>query len=173
MYELKSEVLAAYNDRAFSNSLGADLSAAFQATYVQLTAGGGFETLHDVVTLLEPLMAITIDEEAELYITSSAVVPRLVDVHREIAAIFAACKPSVVSQPPDLPAGVTIMNKESVNNWAGVFDCLWATYVQAFTEDELFLTASKDDWTCAVLTVSLLSLFSLSCCGFALESTRR
>ncbi len=38
----------------------------------------GYRVLHDMIVVLKPLMDITIDEEGNLYITSSAVVPRLV-----------------------------------------------------------------------------------------------
>jgi len=46
---------------------------------LQLEERGGFTALRDMVVLLEPLMSITIEQESEYYVTSSAVVPKLVE----------------------------------------------------------------------------------------------
>lgn len=48
----------------------------------------GYSALQDMVTLLKPLMQITVDEEAELYITRSSVIPRLRLAKEYIDTVF-------------------------------------------------------------------------------------
>lgn len=58
---------------------------------------GGFRVLHDVVTVLEPLAEITISQEGELYVTSSRIVPLLLDAKRHADKLFEECQNGSVS----------------------------------------------------------------------------
>ena len=86
--------------------------------------------------LLTPLMRIMIDEEAEKYITSSAIVPRLLHEKNEIETMFAAARQE----------GQTIFLKaERVQRWQLTLDKLYDAYVLPFTADEEFLAATMLD----------------------------
>lgn len=103
----------------------------------------GYVVLHDLIVLLKPLMDITIDEEAELYITSSAVIPRLCAAKQRIDEIFG-------NAARGDNCGGQILNMDRVKQWKDLVNDLWAEYLDGFVNDEVFLCASLLDARWAV-----------------------
>lgn len=98
----------------------------------------GFNLLHDMLQLLAPLTDITTNEEAELYITSSSVIPQLIAAKKRMDTILAA------SATGDSLSGA-ICNPAKVASWKDLVTLLWDTYVAEFVTDDLFLTATMLD----------------------------
>jgi hypothetical protein len=98
----------------------------------------GFNLLHDMVQLLAPLTDITVNEEDELYITSSSVIPQLVEAKKRIDTILTA------SAAGDNLKGA-ICNPAKVASWEGLVTLLWNTHLAGFLTDDLFLTATMLD----------------------------
>jgi hypothetical protein len=128
----------------------------FDVQYAVL-ASGGFKTLHDFVVLLQPLMRIMIDEEAEKYITSSAIVPRLLHEKANVDGMFTTARQ--VGQQ-------LFLQPSNVQRWQLTFDKLFDAYLQPFTTDEEFLAATLLDrrWG-----VESLPAFALPAAGAALR----
>lgn len=91
--------------------------------------------LKDLLQLLKPLMSMTIDEEGELYVTSSTVVPRFWSAKCDINKIFSeACGSPSESR--------SIINPRVVSSWRTTFNNLWDDYLEEFLYDYLFLAAT-------------------------------
>ena len=86
--------------------------------------------------MLEPVAAIAIDEEGELYITSSAVVPRLHDALAKLKTSFENAHNGAMSGFSD---------HAEVCRWQPVVLRLASTYLEPFLDDELFLAATLLD----------------------------
>ena len=92
----------------------------------------GLDMLHDLCSLPAPLMALTIDEEGEKYITSSSVIPRLIEAKKGIDAVMAE------SEADRTGNGLNIRPK-LVRSWKSTVDSLWNIYVAGFS---IFLVAT-------------------------------
>lgn len=95
---------------------------------------GGFTALRDLVVLLEPLMQIAIEQEGEYRVTSSDVVPKLVQAKEKIDNILRCVRTRN-------NIGGLIANCELVTSWAPKIESLWNTYIHGFTHDKIFLCA--------------------------------
>ena len=126
--------------RNFANSAQCtgESKEAMKARLKFLDDKGGFEMLHDLIVLLKPLMDITIDEEVELFITSSAVVPRLSAAKTRIDEILAN---AALGDDCD----GQILNTARVKNWQPLVNDLWDQYLAGFVDDDLFLCAAMLD----------------------------
>jgi hypothetical protein len=128
--ELTNYTFAVNTDRAVADLLKPHVT--------HLLMMSGFNLLHDMVQLLAPLTDITINEAGELYITSSSVIPQLVDAKQRIDTILAACArgdnlKGAIAQPAKVAA------------WAALVAKLWDTYLAGFVDDDLFLSATMVD----------------------------
>ena len=95
----------------------------------------GFDMLHDLCSLLAPLMALAIDEEGEKYITSSSAIPRLIEAKKGIDTVMAEAE-------ADRTGNGLIIRPKVVNGWKSTVDSLWNVYVADFLEDPIFLVAT-------------------------------
>jgi hypothetical protein len=128
---LKRDDIIAYHRQLPRNSNQAPM---LEPHLLQLENFGGFTSLRDMVVLLEPLMSITIEQEGEYYVTSSAVVPKLVRAKQTIDHIL-----NCVGVRNNVNG--TIANCQVVFSWKPKIDELWATYVDGFVSDKVFLSA--------------------------------
>ena len=94
----------------------------------------GFDMLHDLCSLLTPLMALTI-EEGEKYITSSSVIPRWIEAMKGIDAVTAEAEANRTGNGLIIPPKL-------VKSWKSTVDSLWDVYVAGFLEDPIFLVAT-------------------------------
>ncbi len=99
---------------------------------------GGYRVLHDTIVFLKPLRDITIDEEPELYVTSSAVVPRLAHAKSRTEKLIDNATRGSTS-------GDAILDLVLVKSWKSLLDDLWNTYMEGFLHDEVFLCATLLD----------------------------
>ena len=127
------------SDFVHSSSFGASVTVSM-AAQTDLLNSYGYKVLQDMVTLLKPLMQITIDEEGELYITASAVIPRLLYAKKYTDNVFdmanGGSRPAEFSQ---------LLMPELVKEWRPCFDELWAKYIKKFIDDPLLKVASLVD----------------------------
>ena len=132
---LKSKI----SDFVHSSSVGASVTASM-AAQTDLLNSYGYKVLQDMVTLLKPLMQITIDEEGKLYITASAVIPRLQYAKKYTDNVFdmanGGSRPAEFSQ---------LLMPQLVKEWRPCFDELWAKYIKKFIDDPLLKVASLVD----------------------------
>lgn len=133
--------------------------AALRARLRFLDEKRGFQVLHDMIVVLKPLMDITIDEEGELYITASAVVPRLTTAKQRIDLIIAN------AERGDDSNGL-ILNTDRVKGWKPLFNDLWDKYLDEFCFDDVFLMATLLD---ARFGAAALSSEQLIAAGAALR----
>ena len=96
-----------------------------------LKDANGLEALQDTVTILEPLMDITIDEEGEYYITSSSAIPKLHQAKHILDAFLTYAQ-------RNSSAGGKLRNPGQTASWIPTIKRLWDVYLQPFMEDELF-----------------------------------
>ena len=92
----------------------------------------GYTVLQDMTTLLKSLMDITIDEEGELYVTSSAVIPRLRAAKTYTDNVFREASGQRVPN-----SAIRLMMPDMVKSWQATFDSLWNRYLQKFMDDEI------------------------------------
>lgn len=133
---------AVYNKRTLIQEYVDDVStdrtvAALLEPHVAHLRRGGWHVLYHLVVFLKPLMDITIDEEGELYITSSMVVPRLCAAKDQMDTMLERCAAGVRDD--------VIKNPDIIKGWAVLVNKLWDTYLAGFCSDELFLVATMLD----------------------------
>ena len=90
------------------------------------------QTLHDIYVLLSGMMKITIDEEGERYITSSAIIPRMTTAVNNITTMF---------NTAGNIAETKFLVPSDVGSWRSTFDLLVARYIEPFFTDKAFLVA--------------------------------
>lgn len=133
VYNSRTEIGNYVNDPSCTSDVAPVLRS--RADFLALK---GYRILHDLVAVLKPLMDITIDEEGEFYITSSAVVPRLISARRKISCLLVAAKDGS-------RRGNQIIDPELVASWEPLFYELWDNYLEGFLHDELFLCSTLLD----------------------------
>lgn len=153
-----NSAMVVYNARAkfdeYVNSASCSSSIApVLRCRIEFLAQKGYRILHDMVKFLKPLMDITIDEEGELYITSSLVIPRLLTAKRKMVTILNAAKNGCRSNG-------CIIDPDLVASWEPLFNDLWNSYLDGFIHDDMLLCATLLDARNGCgreLSVSLLS----------------
>lgn len=99
---------------------------------------GGFRVLHDVSVVLKPLADLTIDEEGELYVSSSTVIPRLIAARAHMTTV-------IDNALKNDRSGHKIIDPKIVGTWKEQVHELWDMYLESFLDDELFLCATLLD----------------------------
>lgn len=99
---------------------------------------GGFRVLHDLCILLKPSADLTIDEEGELYIASTTVVPRLIAAEEHMSSIIDKTLKGNWSN-------MQIIDTRTLSTCKEVMNDLWKVYLAEYLHDELFLCATLLD----------------------------
>lgn len=111
-----------------------DIAAMLQPRLDHLNRGG-FRVLHDICALVKPLGDITIDEEAELYITSTTIIPRLLAAKKHMDKIIENALKGDSSKH-------NVIDTRTVGAWKEAMIHLWDTYLAIFLDDQAFLCAT-------------------------------
>jgi len=97
----------------------------------------GFSAIHDMVLLLSSLMAITIDEEGEQYVTLSYIIPRLSAAREDLLEKFGKAQLA-----DNLDNGMRFENCGAVASWQETHEYLWTIYLEPFLSDDAMQCAT-------------------------------
>ena len=116
-----------------SGELTAKCKSTMEPHIVALKDANGLEALQDTITILSPLIDITIEEEGENYITSSAALSKLAQAKTILDDYI-----TFAQRSSTLTLQGRLKNPAQIVSWVPTIRRLWDVYLAPFMQDELF-----------------------------------